>query len=501
MKTGRSWADWIHPRLGDLVFIGAFLVVLALGGRLLNVDGDLGRHLTLGEWILNNGSVPTRDVFSHTMGGQALTPHEWLSEVIFALANRWAGLAGVVALCALLIALTFTIVFQMAVRCSQAPFLSFAVVFLGMAASSLHWLARPHLFTLLACALWILGMERARGGKAGHLWLMAVGMAVWANLHGAFIAGFAIWGIYGAGMCWDRLFQHRPFPTVFLRFWILLGLLSFGASLVNPVGIHLWGTSLGYLQNRYLVGHTAEYLPPNFREVYTWPFLVMIGLSVLGFATRAGKRNTTHGLLTLAWTLMSLVSARNIPIYAVVATPVIAEALSGWKNMRRFPRLLQTLEERYLRMENRLKGFVWPALVIAVIFTSLSTPSGMNVFRQSARFSPEVFPVAAADWLQVHPQHGRVFNYFPWGGYLLYRFWPQTPVFIDGQTDFYGEALTREYESVITVEDGWQDILERYQVEWVILPVDGALSKALQANSEWGTLYEDSTAIILRSNP
>jgi hypothetical protein len=66
-------------------------------------------------------------------------------------------------------------------------------------------------------------------------------------------------------------------------------------------------------------------------------------------------------------------------------------------------------------------------------------------------YDPEKFPVAAVNWLETHPQDGEMFNYFIWGGYLLYREWPDLQVFIDGQTDFYGETLSREYLSVLAL--------------------------------------------------
>ena len=116
-------------------------------------------------------------------------------------------------------------------------------------------------------------------------------------------------------------------------------------------------------------------------------------------------------------------------------------------------------------------------------------------------FSPQVFPVRAMDRAIADRPGGRVFNYFPWGGYLLYRAWPDMTVFIDGQTDFYGEALTREYETVITLADGWEEVLERYRVDWVIMPADSRLIRTLRQESEWRQAYADSTAVILRRGP
>jgi hypothetical protein len=118
------------PRLQDMLFVALFLAVVGLGPRLLNVDGDLGRHITIGNNILDTGSIPTRDLFSHTMAGERLTPHEWLAEVLYALAYRGMGLDGVVILCGILIAGAFILVYRQAYERSGLLLLSMG---------SLHW--------------------------------------------------------------------------------------------------------------------------------------------------------------------------------------------------------------------------------------------------------------------------------------------------------------------------------------------------------------------------
>ena len=91
---------WLLPRVQDVLFIALFIAVVGLGPRLLNIDGDLGRHLTIGKYILTTRLIPTQDLFSHTMAGEALTPHEWLAQVVFAVAYRLGELDGVVIFCA-----------------------------------------------------------------------------------------------------------------------------------------------------------------------------------------------------------------------------------------------------------------------------------------------------------------------------------------------------------------------------------------------------------------
>ena len=146
----------------DCGFIGA----VGLGPQMMNIDGDLGRHLTIGGYILDPGKVPLADLFSHTMPGAELTPHEWLSQVLFALAERWLGLNGVVLLTAVVIAWRFC-VYRRALREGGSILAALAVCILALAASSLHWLTRPHVFTFLLVAVWLDGLERLRQGTKG----------------------------------------------------------------------------------------------------------------------------------------------------------------------------------------------------------------------------------------------------------------------------------------------------------------------------------------------
>jgi hypothetical protein len=117
-----------------------------------------------------------------------------------------------------------------------------------------------------------------------------------------------------------------------------------------------------------------------------------------------------------------------------------------------------------------------------------------NVF--DARF----FPVQAVDWLNEHPQNGHMFNEFDWGGYLLLKLSPPQPIFMDGHTHIYGEALTREYETVTFLGSGWQEIMSKYQIKWAIVRAASPVAQALKEEG-WKTVYNDDTSTILRKFP
>jgi hypothetical protein len=297
-----------------------------------------------------------------------------------------------------------------------------------------------------------------------------------------------------------------------LKSLLAAGLISLPVTLLNPAGLHLWDTTFGFLT---LTLPGSEYLRipihPTFMHISTWPFLLMIVISLLllglGSGFRASSSPLNNGksnpssvvsiLLLAAWTAMGLYSARNIPIYALLAAPILAEIighnLTGGLKLERFVQFNQRLSN----VEATLKAGFWP--IVGVIFITLALMGGarLDYDQQGNRYDPAVFPVEAVDWLEQHPPAGNGFNYFIWGGYLLYRSWPERTVFIDGQTDFYGEALSRQYVQVVTLTGDWEDVLDQYQVRWVLMPADSALVKALRDHPDWGVAYQDSTAAIM----
>ncbi len=492
--------------MAHVLWLALFFGCLAQGPSMMNIDGDLGRHITIGRYILDTHSIPTVDIFSNSMAGQPLTPHEWLAQVIFALADRWMGLDGVVLVTGLVIATAFTLVFRQALKCSNSVLAGLLITVLAAGAASLHWLTRPHIFTFLLMAIWISLMEDVRQGKRNRWMWLPVVMWVWANTHGAFIAGFVVWGIYLAAWGWQTWIERmgEDFSSDFVKAALWGGGLSLAISFINPSGINLWATSLGYLQNTYLVGHTAEYLSPDFHNRSTWLFLLLIAATVFFFSQTSSPRKILAVLLAGAWMVMGLVSARNIPLFTIVAAPLLAAACADWMRERAgggaAALKLQGVDQRLLDIETSLRGWVWPAVGFLTAVILLGAGVRLDSRRQGNQFDAQVFPVAAVHWLGENPQSGSMFNYFPWGGYLLYCDWPATRVFIDGQTDFYGEALTRKYETVLTQAEGWQAVLAEYQIDWVIFPSGSALIGALNNDLGWLVIYQDDTAVIMRRN-
>lgn len=506
-------ARFLLPNTGDILWIGIFLMIFQFGRQMMNADGDLGRHITIGSYILENMEIPVADLFSHTMHGMALTPHEWLSQVFFAAFYQWLGFAGVTLSCGLIIATTFMLVYRAARSNSGSLIAALVVTLLGVITSALHWLSRPHIYTFLLLALWVHELEALRTGanRSARLrwWTFPLIMVLWANLHGAYIAGFVTWGLYGIGIAADQLMapggrSNLRSGRLFWTAYFLAGGTSLLVTLINPSGLGLWMTSVGYLGERFLVDMTIEYRSPDFHSLGAQPFLLWIGLIGAMFGVQRKKIPTAHVLVTITWLVMALYSARNIPLLVIVSAPVLSRTVRDWFEfasgrlaaLKKFWRIDQGL----LTIDLRSRGYFFPLLSLLLVIWMLIGGRQVGAYPEIG-YAPDKFPVAAVDWLVENPQPGRMYNHFPWGGYLLYRLWPDQRVFIDAQTDFYGEALTREYLTVTDVQDGWEEILEKYQVDWIIVPSGEALASQLNAHPSWKPVYEDDTAQIYVLDP
>lgn len=494
-KLTQRIAARILPRLGEILFAAVFAAIIGLGPRLMNVDGDLGRHITLGNYILESGKIPREDIFSFTKTGDPLTPHEWLSDVIFSVSYKAAGLNGIVWLTALILAVSYWLVYKHSLQLSNLSLIALAGSIIAAGAGSIHWLTRPHVFTILLTALWTVELDRMRLGLRRNWIVFPVLMLFWVNLHGAFLAGFVIWLAFAVGGIFENSCRKDQ-----LRDMLLIGPVSFLVSLINPAGLDIWKTGFGFLGNHYLVSHTAEYLPPDFQSPAFWPFLLVVVGSILILGLSRIRLNSVYALLVGGWTALALYSGRNIPLYLVVVIPILCKHVANLILENRNMGWLIKFQKRLSQTENEIRGGVLGIGIVVVALGLLVNGSNLDFQKEGNRFEPEVFPTGAVNWMEENPLSGNGFNYFPWGGYLLYRLWPENMVFIDGQTDFYGEALTREYEIVITLQPGWPDVLDKYGIEWILMPADSQLVLYLESEPDWTELYRDETASLIIMN-
>lgn len=494
----------LRASIVDLTFgIWAVAVPTVFSDRLVNGDGDMPRHVTMGEHMLRSGWIE-RDPFSFTKEGEPFLAYEWASQILYALFHRLGGIAGVAIGAGLVIASAYALTVLFLRRHRVDPLLAYLIGMTAAVLGSVHWLARPHLFTLVGIAL-LLFLVEPPGSRDGvgapfgrrRVWLFAPLFIVWPNLHPGFIIGFAILAIYLAGdlvEAWSG--TDRPLWLGRAKYHTAGLGIGLAASLVNPQTIQLHTHIVSLLGNSYLIDRTGEFTSPDFHVLHGKLFLLVIA-AIVGVLALSARRLSTPRLFLLLFMLASaLFARRNIPLFGLAVLPVLALELdAAWRNLsvRGFNHVRRVFHEgESVAAPGRWFG------AFAVMMILLAAGNGrIGGFQAVPRaFDVDVFPVEAVDWAKRAGINGRVYHAFTWGGYFLYA-WPGQKIFIDGLTDFFGESLTRDYLAISRLEHGWDRKLDAYEITLAVIPTDGALAYAL-ARGGWRELYRDDTAVILQ---
>ncbi|HEY2017704.1 MAG TPA: hypothetical protein VGH38_29560 [Bryobacteraceae bacterium] len=506
----------LWPSFGDVAFLLPITLLFGcMGGvKALLGDCDTGWHIRTGEWIVANHMVPAHDLFSYSKPDAPWFAWEWLSDVLFAWLNGLGGLRAVVMFTILLLSITFGLLFRLT-RGKSNPIVATLVTFMAAAASAVHWLARPHLFTLLFVVLFygaLLEVDEGRTRLAGipYLAILPVATVVWTNLHGGFFVGILMIAVYGAGevlkmaLSADRAGWRAGRGKAGRYFLSALGCLA--ASLINPYTFRLHQHMLAYMRDPFTSQHIIEFLSPSFHGPMAIFFESLLVLAAAAACRSCSQGRFTEPLLLLMWAHAALLAGRNIPIFAIAAAVPAAHFVQEWLN-----RVPESNAAEWLRAAvgsfNRLAartgevmaGGSWHvAGVAAVVFVAavIWAPNPPRKFR--AEFDPQRYPSGALATLRDEPS-ARIFTDDEWGDYLIWSLYPSQKVFVDGRSDFYGDDFEEKYIDVLNVRYDWEQILSGFDVDTILMPINAPLSGALKESSRWHVVFDDGVALVFRS--
>jgi len=529
---------FLVPSVRDLIFIFLFWSLLAgpLSNRPL-ADADIGWHIRTGEQILATHSLPHTDPFSSTMQGQPWFAWEWLYDIVLGLLHQACGLNGVVWLCALLVAAIFALLLSQLLRRGTGLLLAIVLMLLAEAASMIHLYARPHIVSWLFSLLWFVALERwerserwegwdrREGPERGPAlrwirWFFPASMLLWVNLHGGWVFGIALLGIYALAALVEswRARKNDAFAAIRAghraRAMAAVFVASALATLVNPYGWRLHAHIYRYLGDRYLMNRIDEFRSPDFHGWAERCFAIILMLVLIGFAKNRKKLRLSQLLVTLLAVYAGFYSARNIPVSSMllvlIAGPMLWEnfaSLAGtpgaWQWLRKCATRISDFSARMGAQEMQLRGHLLPVVSVALAFV-ICLQGGWLGSRQliQAQFDPKKVPVAAVTFLQQEnveepPATEPVFSTDAWGGYLIYRMYPERKVVVDDRHDLYGAGRIRQYLILTRAEPGWQSVLETWKIRTAFLPADSTLANLLREEPrDWRIAYEDKVAVV-----
>ncbi|MFI5110866.1 MAG: hypothetical protein ACHP78_18750 [Terriglobales bacterium] len=380
-------------------------------------------------------------------------------------------------------------------RCPGKPHWAAAATVLGALASAPAWGVRPQMFTfaLASLLLWLLDTGQQRPWRL--LWIPPL-FLLWLNLHAGFALGPALLLAYGLGWLWEVATGETPWPEArptLIR--LLLLLLACGALVpFNPSGAQLYRYPLDVLHSTGMRAFIVEWLSPDFHQPRFWPLLLICLL--LTIACRSSRlRPKARVLVPLLGTFLAALDAvRHIPIFVLLAMPAIAAALpaasSSWRLGRGRPAPAG---------HNYRGAFHAAVLILMAVFAAVRWQS---LVRHQAATEAELFPQQAVEFLRSEGSHRRLFAYYDWGGYVIWKLYPRERVFVDGRADLYGDDLIAQFKTAVELRRGWQKVLEEHGVEAVLIPTSSPLAQALARQPHWVVRYRDPKAtVLLRIKP
>jgi hypothetical protein len=470
-----KWAFSFPAMLGALL-VGAVFVV----GRLFTVDPDVWWHIKIGQDILHTHHFPTTDPYSFTVSGQPWIAYEWFGEILWAVAHRLGGMAGMDALLILLGSAIVLSLYYLATLRSGNSKAGFVAVATLLPLATVPFTLRPQMLGYLFLVLTLIVMERYRQGKYRASWFLPLVFLFWVNTHGSFIIGVGVVFLF-----WIAGWKSFRIGRIEARAWTQaerkrLGFVFLLCLMVLP--LTPYGTQLAMYPLDMISGQ-----PVNISNILEWqvmPFTMLGGKIFLGLvvlfillqtAFEFTWRTEELALFLLGMSLACL-HVRFVLLFVPFFVPVLAVMLARWV-------------PGYRRTKDL---FVMNGILMAAVLAAMIAyfPSQDSLKRTAAK----TFPLGALEYLQKNLVPGPMFDSYGFGGYLVYS---GRKVFVDGRGDVYERGgVLSDYMHIAKVQPGTLELLRRYRIQSCLVEHDEALATLLAASPEWRRVFVDSVSAV-----
>ena len=454
-----------------LAAVAIFLFTLALFAPQALGDGDTWSHVATGEWIIAHGAAPHADPFSFSMPDAPWTAHEWLSELMLALAFRFGGWSGVVLLTGAAAAAAALIVGLSAARELRGAALV-ATVAIGLSLVTANLLARPHVLALPLLAAWSAALFAARDRRRPPPLSLAALMTLWANMHGGFVFGLMLIGPFALEAVTEAPVGARLSTA---RAWTTFALAALAGALINPYGVEalLLPFRLMAVENLSRIG---EWRPQDFSHVGTMELALLTLLGVT--LTRPFAMPAIRAAVILALIAMALQHARHQVLLGILAPMLLARPLAAATGFAPFG-------EEW----RRVARIAAPATLVAALAIG-----GVRLATPIERTDGAVSPISALSAVPADLRRKPVLNAYAFGGYLIFE---HVRPFIDARVELYGDRMLSLYDRLQRADgDALDDTLKRYDIAWTIFPPDARIVAALDREPGWRRLHSDGAAVV-----
>jgi hypothetical protein len=467
-------------RSGIYVFLISFACVYYLvNAPLLLGHYDLGWHLAAGDLIRERGSIPFHDPWSFTSGGRQWFNLSWLWDVIASAIFQYTNFSGlilfVVACGAVIVGYLTSVCLSSGASATAVciSVLSACLLYPAFAAyPNIYLAASPNISTILFSVLFYgecLKRTRCR-------FLLPAIMVLWANLHGGFLLGLLIIGIF----CGVALLRR---DWVNFKIYAFAGVGCFIATFINPLGWHIYEgleTVLGHFSQAYITEWWPYYR--NITVPGSIPGIIYILIFIAFELFYGGVGPIEARLLSWLFLFLGLYQFRYMSFFFLFSTVPLALHLD---------RLLPKRENNFRAQRSLLAAGIIAACALPLIYMQINPALGL----------PQMLSEQDVLYLQTHFPHARLLNHWNYGGILIFRTRGAIPVFVDGRAaTAYPDALLRDYFKLGQLEineTAWDTVLQKYQIDTVLwVKAHEELRRFLVGKRGWKEAYAGLYASI-----
>jgi len=454
----------------------ALLILLSLALLLPLSPQDYWWYLRLGQDVAATGSIPNVDTYSFTRAGAPFFYQSWLAALLFWKVFQTGGFALTFFLRALIVAVTYTLLWAMVKAAGAGPRLASLLVVLAALAGSNNWSFRPQLFIYPIFILVLLILTKWTQGEKRGLWVLPVLSMLWVNLHGSFPLLFilgAIAFLLGQGDK-KQLFIALAFSVVTL--------------FINPHGVYVLGYVKDMLSAPSNQLFSVEWMPMVNRGWQANLFFIWLLLFAPLTAISPRKLSALEWAYFIFFGWLALTGIRYVIWFIFILTVLTATLLAEW--------CARSLDRPIEKEKPAINIFA--ACLLLLIPFSLLPGFRDSWWPDAPRAYDSANPIEATAWLAAHPElEGPLWSDFSHASYLIFAL-PSRPVWIDTRFELYPPEQWEKYIAIASASQEWQKLLDQEGIQLVMLSTGGEplLISAMQNSAQWCEEYHDKETYI-----
>ena len=462
---------------------------------------DFWWHLALGKEIAATYQIPSRDIFSFTMFGQAYPSYQmfWFFDLGLYAFYLSGGPALVILVTSIIITSAYAIIMLICWQSSRHWGATALALFFAAALGIHNWNVRPQVISYLIGAAFLYAIYAYRRNP-GTKWLAVfpIGMLVWVNSHGSFPIGFILLGIWLGDEIWNQIVRKHDgnYQTSLLTLkgpglaLLLSGLVLF----INPRGPGIITYVANLSGNPVIQNLVPEWAPPTFDNQIGIIFYLGLILCSVVLAISPRRPNFFQMAFYICFAILSLMTTRGIVWFGLVMAPVLAVHFAASAE-HYFNKTEKKKTIKYRQLLNTLFVLILGGMaIISLPWFKHRLPFEGS---KSGLISKET-PEKATDLLLEQGPPGYLFNEMGFGSYLIWAAQPRYQVFVDPRIELFTSEIWNDYIYISNALPGWQQKLNEYGINTLMLsPAKQAnLIAALGKANNWSSIYQDESAHI-----